>query len=89
VLKGFLNTSSQADMSGQSQVRPTPREVEIIRLLAEGLANKAIAAKLGITIRTVETHRAKIMLKLGLHSLTELIHYAIRNKIFTPPSATE
>jgi len=89
VLKGFLNTSNQADTAGPSQARPTPREVEIIRLLAEGQANKAIAAKLGITIRTVETHRAKIMLKLGLHSLTELIHYAIRNKIFTPPSATE
>ena len=89
VLKGFLNNGNQADMSGPSQVRPTPREVEIIRLLAEGKANKAIAAKLGITIRTVETHRARIMLKLGLHSLTELIHYAIRNKIFTPPSATD
>ena len=87
VLKGFLNTSNQADTTGPS--RPTPREVEIIRLLAEGKANKAIAAKLGITTRTAETHRAKIMLKLGLHSLTELIHYAIRNKIFTPPSATE
>jgi len=89
VLKGFLNTANHADTSGPSQARPTPREVEIIRLLAEGKANKAIAAKLGITIRTVETHRAKIMLKLGLHSLTELIHYAIRNKIFTPPGATE
>jgi DNA-binding NarL/FixJ family response regulator len=89
VLKGFLNTSNQADTTGPSQARPTPREVEIIRLLAEGKANKAIAAKLGITIRTAETHRAKIMLKLGLHSLTELIHYAIRNKIFTSPSATE
>jgi DNA-binding NarL/FixJ family response regulator len=40
--------------------------------LAEGKANKEIALKLGITIKTTETHRAKIMLKLGLHSLTEL-----------------
>ena len=58
-------------------------------LLAEGKANKEIAVELGITIRTVETHRAKIMLKLGLHSLAELIHYAIRHKIFTAPNVTE
>jgi DNA-binding NarL/FixJ family response regulator len=63
--------------------------VEIIRILAEGKANKEIAAKLGITVRTVETHRAKIMLKLGLHSLAELIHYAIRHKIIPAPGARE
>jgi DNA-binding NarL/FixJ family response regulator len=63
--------------------------VEIIRLLAEGKANKRIATTLGITVRTVETHRANIMLKLGLHSLTELIHYAIRQEIFRAPGAVE
>jgi DNA-binding NarL/FixJ family response regulator len=75
--------------TGHSQARPTSREIEVIRLLAEGKANKEIAVRLGITVRTVETHRAKIMFKLGLHSLTELIHYAIRNKIFTALSGTE
>jgi len=89
VLRGFLKTGNQRDPKEHSQPRPTPREVEIIRLLAEGKANKEIAAELGITIRTVETHRAKIMLKLGVHSLAELIHYAIRNKIVPPPSAPE
>ena len=89
VVKGFLTTVKDSDLTAHSRARPTPREVEIIRLLAEGKANKEIAAKLGITTRTVETHRAKIMLKLGLHSLAELIHYAIRRKIFTAPSATE
>src|SRR6267143_2075224 len=89
VLKGFLTSRNQSDLTEHSQAQPTLREVEIIRLLAEGKANKEIAAELGITIRTVETHRAKIMLKLGLHSLAELIHYAIRHKIFTAPSATE
>ena len=89
VLKGFLKTGNQVDKTGRSQARPTPREIEVIRLLADGKANKEIAVELGITIRTVETHRAKIMLKLGLHSLTELIHYAIRHKIFTAPSAEE
>jgi DNA-binding NarL/FixJ family response regulator len=89
VVRGFLTTGEESDPTEHSQARPTPREVEIIRLLAEGKANKEIAAKLGITIRTVETHRAKIMLKLGLHSLAELIHYAIRHKIFTSPSSAE
>jgi DNA-binding NarL/FixJ family response regulator len=89
VLRGFLTTENQSDPTKHSQARPTPREVEIIRFLAEGKTNKEIAAELGITIRTVETHRARIMLKLGLHSLVELIHYAIRHKIFTAPSATE
>lgn len=87
-LKGFLKTD-QVDRTEHSQARPTPREVEIIRLLAEGKANKEIAVGLGITIRTVEAHRAKIMLKLGLHSLAELIHYAIRYKIFTALNGTE
>ena len=89
VLKGFLNIGNQVDKTGHSRARPTLREIEVIRLLAEGKANKEIAVELGIAIRTVETHRAKIMLKLGLHSLTELIHYAIRHKIFTPLSGTE
>jgi DNA-binding NarL/FixJ family response regulator len=85
VLKGFLKIANQPDSVEHLQARPTPREIEIIRLLAEGKANKEIAAELGITTRTVETHRAKIMLKLGLHSLTELIHYAIRHEIFSAP----
>ena len=81
VLEGFLKAASEPKGSKLAQGRPTPREVEIVRLLGEGRTNKEIAEALGITVRTVETHRAKIMLKLGLHSLTELVHYAIRNKI--------
>jgi DNA-binding NarL/FixJ family response regulator len=89
VLKGFLKTGNQPDPTEHLRARPTPREVEIIRHLAQGKSNKEIAAELGITIRTVETHRAKIMLKLGLHSLAELIHYAIRSEIVSGPSASE
>jgi len=89
VLKGFLNSADQTDPATQTRARPTPREVEIIRLLAEGKANKVIAANLGITIRTVETHRARIMVKLGLHSLAGLLHYAIRQKIVTLPDPSE
>jgi DNA-binding NarL/FixJ family response regulator len=78
VLDGFLRTSSKHQQTDRRGTRITARELEIVRLLADGKSNKEIAAQLGITIRTVETHRAKIMLKLGLHSLADLIHYAIR-----------
>jgi DNA-binding NarL/FixJ family response regulator len=61
--------------------RLTPREREILQLLAEGKSNKEVAALLGISVNTAEAHRANIMLKLDLHSVTELVHYAIRNKI--------
>src|SRR5467141_2581923 len=89
VLKGFLKNGNQPEPRENSRARPTSREVQVIRLLAEGKANKETAAELGITLRTIETHRAKIMLKLGLHSLAELIHYAIRNKIVSAPGASE
>src|SRR5580698_6055447 len=89
VVKGFLKSGKQADLPERSEPRPTPRQTEIIRLLAEGKANKVIAADLGISIRTVETHRAKIMQKFGLHSLAELLHYAIRQGIVTLPSSID
>jgi DNA-binding NarL/FixJ family response regulator len=81
VLLGFLRAKMDSKETDDSQVKPTPREAEILQLLAEGKTNKQIAAQLGITVRTAETHRAKIMLKLGLHSITELIHYALRHGI--------
>ena len=61
--------------------RITDREREIVQLLAEGKSSKEIATILGISVRTVETHRATIMKKLGLKSFSELIRYAVRNKI--------
>jgi two-component system, NarL family, response regulator NreC len=61
--------------------RITDREREIVQLLAEGKSSKEIATILGISVRTVETHRAAIMKKLGLKSFSELIRYAVRNKI--------
>jgi DNA-binding NarL/FixJ family response regulator len=64
--------------------RLTPREREILQLLAEGKSNKEVASLLGISVNTAEAHRANIMLKLGLHSLAELVHYAIRNQIIKP-----
>jgi DNA-binding NarL/FixJ family response regulator len=56
----------------------TPREQEVMRLLAEGLSTKEIAERLFISPKTVENHRANIMNKLGLHSTIELVRYAAR-----------
>jgi len=69
-----------------AEMAPTPdqvtmREREIIQLLAEGRSNKSVSALLGISTKTVETHRAAVMRKLGLRSLAELVRYAIRNRI--------
>jgi len=59
----------------------TPRERETVQLIAEGKSNKEIADVFGISIKTVETHRAAIMRKLRLDSLAGLVRYAIRNGI--------
>ena len=72
-----------ADPSKPHRSRITPREREILQLLAEGKSNKEIATLLGISVNTAEAHRANIMLKLDLHSLPELVLYAIRNNIIT------
>lgn len=61
--------------------RLTSREREVIQLLAEGKSNKEVATILKISVKTVEAHRTRIMLKLGIHSITGLVRFAIRNKI--------
>lgn len=62
----------------------TSREIEITQLLAEGKSNWCIATILGISVRTVETHRANVMEKLKLQSIVELVHYAYRNLMVEP-----
>ena len=61
--------------------RLTPREREIVQLVAEGKSNKEIATALNISIKTVEAHRSNLMHKLNLSSVSELVRYAVRNKI--------
>jgi DNA-binding NarL/FixJ family response regulator len=56
----------------------TAREREIVQLLAEGMTTKQIAASLHVSIKTVETHRQQIMSKLNIHSMADLIKFAIR-----------
>jgi DNA-binding NarL/FixJ family response regulator len=81
VSEALLKSADESRRTAHPKPQPSPREAQVIRLLAEGKSNKEIAMALGIAVRTVETHRAKIMSKLGFHSLTELVHYAIRNKM--------
>jgi DNA-binding CsgD family transcriptional regulator len=61
----------------------SPREREVVRLVAEGKSNKEISSLLTISVRTVETYRARLMLKLNATSIAQLVHYAIRNHIIT------
>jgi DNA-binding CsgD family transcriptional regulator len=57
------------------------RERQVLQYLAMGKSNKEMASILNISVRTVETYRARVMLKLGLRSLAELVRYALRNNI--------
>jgi DNA-binding NarL/FixJ family response regulator len=80
LLDSFLKSPQKAP--GDSVI--TDREREIVQLLAEGRVNKEIASMLGISVKTVETHRAAIMRKLEINSIVELVHYAIRNNLVKP-----
>ncbi|RUZ73101.1 response regulator transcription factor [Mesorhizobium sp. M7A.F.Ca.US.006.01.1.1] len=74
-------------LSGQAvDQRPelTPREREVVRLVAEGESNKRIAARLGVSVKTVDSHRTTAMRKLDLRNVVDLVHYAIRNKLTSP-----
>jgi DNA-binding NarL/FixJ family response regulator len=59
----------------------TGRETEVVRLVANGYRNREVAKELGISVKTVETHRANIMNKLGFRNLAQLIFYAIQKDI--------
>lgn len=84
VLEGFLRSGRSAGGEETAVPRLTPREREIIQLLAEGHRNKTIAQKLGISIKTVETHRTTLMRKIGVKSIVEVVRYAVRNHLTEP-----
>ncbi len=79
VLSGFL--SGGAEDADAEAKRLTPREREIVQLVAEGYTTKQIARKLAISVKTVETHRGNVLRTLGLHSVSEIVLYAVRNGI--------
>jgi two-component system response regulator NreC len=87
VLGGLLENGKL----GQSAARPaksglTPREREVMKLLAEGNTVRKIAGMLGLSLKTIEAHKFNLMRKLDIHNKAELVHCAIRRKIVKVPA---
>lgn len=83
----MLDSILLARSSGENKPAADPltaREREIVQLLTEGNSSKKIASILGISVKTVDTHRATIMRKLDAHSIVDVVHYAIRNNLVQP-----
>jgi len=81
VVKNYVHKAAGTSVVVSSEL--TPRERELLQLLAEGLSAKQIAANLHVSVKTVETHRRNITQKLGVGSVAELIKYAIREGLTT------
>ena len=81
LLRSFVEGIPMAPNAGDRESALTPRERQTVQLAAEGKTNKEIASMLGISLKTAESHRANLMAKLDLHSVSDLVRYAIRNQI--------
>ncbi len=81
VLDGYLKGGTHNPAQALVRDRLTPREREVVQLLAEGRSTKEVAVDLGLSVKTAETHRSNIMRKLQLHSVSDLVLYAVRNNI--------
>jgi DNA-binding NarL/FixJ family response regulator len=79
VLSGYLKNGQSPSETTIPTL--TPREREVVQLLAEGKSTKEVAAMLSLSTKTAETHRSNIMRKLNIHSVSELVLYAVRNNI--------
>jgi DNA-binding NarL/FixJ family response regulator len=79
VLEEYLHPGLEGDQPGRGVL--TPREREVIQLLAEGKTSKEVATTLNLSVKTAETHRTNLMRKLDLHSVVDLTLYAVRNGI--------
>ena len=81
VLEGYLNPERLKSPEEIRGSRLTPREREVVQLLAEGKTSKEVAVALNLSVKTTETHRTNIMRKLDLHSVADLTIYAVSNGI--------
>jgi DNA-binding NarL/FixJ family response regulator len=81
ILRGFNSDGSVAEIPDLIRDQLTPREREIVQLLAEGCTAKEVACALSISVKTAETHRTNLMRKLEIHNTSELVRYAVRNQI--------
>lgn len=82
LIDGFCNPGSTPTPSTHNSL--TAREREIVQLLAEGKRSKEVGTTLNISVKTAETHRANIMRKLEMHSVSELVRYAVKNHMIEP-----
>jgi DNA-binding NarL/FixJ family response regulator len=89
LLDGYLNGGCERSNEDPSAPGLTIREREVVQLLAEGGSTKEVAKVLGLSVKTAETHRSNLMRKLRLHSLSELVLYAVRNGIVSVPNSQE
>jgi DNA-binding NarL/FixJ family response regulator len=88
VVSGYVQRTGEGAGGGGSEPRPTerltPRQREILQLIAGGVTTKAIAQQLSISVKTVEMHRAQLMERLGIHDVAGLVRYAIRIGLVVP-----
>jgi DNA-binding NarL/FixJ family response regulator len=88
VLDQHGKTSLRGEPARKGGIRLTPREAEVLQLIAEGHANKQIASELFISIKTVEKHRQQLMNKLEIHEVAGLTRYAVSKGIIENPRST-
>ena len=81
ILAGYVGRTGSSSKQELTLPHLSPREREVVQLLAEGRSTKEVACHLNLSVKTAETHRSNIMRKLGLHSVSELVLYAVRNHI--------
>lgn len=81
ILDRYVGRSEGMENSPDEDSPLTPREREVVQLLAEGKSSKEVASVLGISVKTAETHRINLMRKLDCHSVAEVVRYAVRNLI--------
>jgi DNA-binding NarL/FixJ family response regulator len=84
VLRGYLHGAPQPEEAPLTAAVLTGREREVLQLLAEGHSTKEVAASLGISSKTAESHRSNLMRKLAVRSIPDLVRYAIRNHLVEP-----
>ena len=87
IVDGTLRLHSVRKTSSFSVISLTAREREVVYLLGAGKSTREVAVALDMAVKTAETHRAHIMHKLNLHSITDLVLYAVRNGIVAAPGS--
>ncbi len=83
--ESFVRGKGEAgERPGSDENKLTDRELEVVQLLADGNSNKQVAIRIGVSKRTVESHRDHIMHKMEFHSFSDLIRFALRNSLIEP-----